>query len=111
LHVSPHVPFVHVAVPSAVGQAFAHPPHDSMLVVSSTQPPLHALVGKGQVVAVTQAPFSQSCPAPHDVLHEPHVAEVLKSASHPFAGLPSQSARPAGHDPTAHAPDLHVIVT
>jgi hypothetical protein len=110
MHVRPHLPFVHVAVPPAAVHALPHLPHDSGLVLSLTQPPLQAVVGKGHVVAVTQEPLSQSCPAPHFVLHDPHVAEVLKSASQPFAGLPSQSSRPGGHDPTAHAPDLHVIV-
>jgi hypothetical protein len=44
-------------------------------------------------------------PLPHAFVHEPQaLPEVARFASHPFAALPSQSAKPLLHSPTPHIP-------
>jgi hypothetical protein len=45
-------------------------------------------------------------------VHDPQCETMVRSASQPFSGLPSQSAKPGAHAEAskAHAPTLHAIV-
>jgi hypothetical protein len=58
--------------------------------------------------AATQPLGAHFSPGWQTLLHEPQVAGFDRSASHPFAGSPSQSNQPGWHVPMAHAPEAQV---
>jgi hypothetical protein len=80
----------------------------------------------GSVCVFTQSPEQFMVLAPHEAPHipaehtwpagqaRPHMPQlalsVLVLASHPLAGIMSQSAMPIAHVPRAHVPALHVAV-
>jgi hypothetical protein len=60
---------------------------------------------------VPQVVPTQLAPASLQLLpQDPQEVTLVRSASHPFAESPSQSAQPGEHEPTAHAPDIQVAV-
>ena len=106
---TPHFPSMHVGVPPAAGQALSQLPQWSTFALRSvsqpsarpfTQSAWPALQLMPQVAALHVAlpPFALHC-----VVHAPHVSGFDKSASQPFLGLPSQSAKPAAHLLIAHS--------
>jgi hypothetical protein len=59
----------------------------------------------------TQLPPTHCCVLEHVRPQAPQCDALVRvSTSHPLAGLPSQSAKPAEHIPTAQRPLLHVAV-
>jgi hypothetical protein len=97
-HATPHAPQL-PSVFSAVSQPFAGLPSQLL------KPALHA--------PSSHVPLSQVAVAfglEHAVPHAPQLPSVFSVASQPFAGLPSQSLKPALHDATWQVPLLHVAV-
>jgi hypothetical protein len=91
-----------------VPHATLQPPQSVDDVFESTQRLPHVCSGGAQ--APTQPVGEQREAAPvHEVLHEVHVAGCERSASQPSDGSPLQSAQPALHEATAHAPDAEHV--
>ena len=111
LHDEPQVPAVQVAVaPIGALQACPHPPQFATLVEVSAQAPAQS-VGAEPPQTLTQPKESGVVPAgahtgvaPRQPTPQlPQCAGCERSASQPFAGLPSQSAKPTAHA-EVHAP-------
>src|SRR5580700_10087246 len=96
LQVKPHLLLAQVgwASDTVVEHPRPHPLQSLALLVVSTQVPLHSVgVAVGQ--PVTHVPAAQTGSlVVHALLHEPHMAGVVMSASQPSSGFPSQSAQP-----------------
>jgi hypothetical protein len=99
-HARPHAPQWAVLVRVSVSQPLAALPsqsanparHDAIVHV----PPAHAAVALGRL---------------HARPHIPQLVAVVRvSTSQPFAGFPSQSAKPALHAAMVHAPAAHAAV-
>jgi hypothetical protein len=96
-HTKPHVPLVQVAVPLVtLAHAVAQLPQWFGSVIGSTQLALHSN-GVGAVHDAAQlyvVPFKRQSGVgdEHIVVHDPHVAGAERSASHPSAAIPLQSA-------------------
>jgi len=58
----------------------------------SAHDPLQLVSPSGQLEA--QPLGVQTCVPPHAVVQDPHVPGLVRSASHPSVGFPSQSAKP-----------------
>jgi hypothetical protein len=61
--------------------------------------------------AIPQVPVEQDAVAfasEHEVLHAPQFVMLASDASHPFAGMPSQSPQVAWHD-GEHTPEAHAV--
>lgn len=94
-----HAPALQTGVaPGTGGHAASQRPQWALLVASSTQLPLHAVIGRAHVAVQTSpraATTLQNGVGPeHCVLHEPHVSGNESNASHPVSRLESQSAQP-----------------
>jgi hypothetical protein len=88
-------------------QTFVQLPQWFTSVVSVTQLLEQFVVEPPHVVP--QMPAEHTWPPPHAFLQVPQLAtSAAVFVSQPFAGLPSQSANPGWHAPSAHAPDEHV---
>ena len=91
------------AQPWPFGQAGQWPPPQST--------PVSAPSCTRSVQSETQVlPAAQRKPAPQSLLHEPQWDGEARSASQPFDGSPSQSAKPGMHAPVMHEPPEHVPV-
>ena len=119
-----------LAVPSQSAKPALHPPtthrldeHALTLTLASEHRAPHAPQLAGSEAVLTQSPEQSVVPETQEVAQLPAVqtwpeaqvvAQVPQCAlspltlvSHPFAGLPSQSANPAAHMPSVHAPATH----
>jgi hypothetical protein len=118
LHMIPHAPFVHVAVPPVELHGRPHPPQCIGLVlvlVSHDWLPSQSAVGIAQSPAIPQPPLTHTDMRPaggvQRIPHRPQWATVvLMLASQPLAGSPSQSSKPTLHVPTRHCPITHALV-
>jgi hypothetical protein len=90
--------------------ALPHVPQFALLVRVSVSQPLAAFASQlpkfGRQVESWQTPAEQAAVPlanAHALMHEPQrFGSVFRFASHPFAGLPSQSAYGALQEPMAH---------
>ncbi len=113
-----HEPATHTvpAFANCVGEhAVLHPPQwlGSLEIADSHPLALDPsqLPYPGSHAPIAQAPPAQpalACAKPHAVEQAPHRAgSAVRFASHPFAGLPSQSAKPVRHGPSEQTPATH----
>jgi len=87
-------------------QSALHEPQARGLLARSRQAPAQLVFGEAHVET---HPVDKHCsPEEHAMLHAAHVDGLMRSASHPFVGSPSQSARPGAHSEYAHAPALQI---
>jgi hypothetical protein len=109
--VVPHAAEVHVAtVPGGDGQTVPQTPQLAGSLDLSVHLLPHFASGSVQVAVHPVGPQT-GVPPEHDVPQAPHVAALARSASQPFAGLPSQSAHPALQLTISQAPcALHCAV-
>lgn len=104
----------HVVEPpeQRVSQSAAHPRKQEPVVHSHAPPPVAQpevhVEPDGQ--SPVHAPMSQVCPGEHAVVQLPHVAVARRSASQPFASMPSQSSNDVLHELMEHAPAMHDAV-
>jgi len=101
---APHVPLEHVG--TTPGQVVPQAPQWLGSVARLAQLPLQ-LVNGGWHAAAVQAPALHTCPAAHFTLHAPHVAGLVRSASHPSDTMPLQSAQP-GQQVSLQAPPAQI---
>lgn len=107
-----HVPPVHVF---GLAQALPHAPHDAADVSRFVSQPLVAIVSQSAKRAlqlpISQTPLEQAAVAfatVHTFVQPPQcIGSPSRSASQPFAALPSQSANPRLHV-NPQAPAVHV---
>src|SRR5262245_40193384 len=111
----PHMPSTQLGVPPAVGQAFGQLPQCSTLMfVSVSQPSERPLMQSSRPVSQTIAhsPKALHSATPPLVLQTvsqlPQVVGLDRSASQPFAGSPSQSAKPELQSTISHTPEAQV---
>jgi hypothetical protein len=91
----------------ASAHAVAHAPQWLTSVVSFAQLPEQFVSPAPHVVP--HEPEEQTWPPPHAALHAPQLPlSACVFTSHPFAGLPSQSAKPAAHAPITQPPVAQV---
>jgi hypothetical protein len=84
-------------------QALVHEPQWLTSVVSFTQAPVQFVRPLPQVVVHT--PLEHTVPPGHTLPHDPQLPPLARTlTSQPFAGLPSQSAKPGLQVPIAHVP-------
>jgi hypothetical protein len=109
-HVAPQVDALHAGAPLATaGHATPHAPQCDALLRVSTHAPLHAVSPAAQ--GIMQKPAAHTRPAAHARPQPPQcAASVLVFASHPSAAARLQSAKPAAHAPTTHAPAAQACV-
>jgi hypothetical protein len=114
LHAKPHTPPAHVALPLA--GAVQTCPHDPQLDASVARlvqlaPHIVGIEPPHPLTHMNDDPVRwHSGAAPEQlVVHDPQCGACERSASHPFAGLPSQSPKPALHE-TPHRVPSHVAV-
>lgn len=100
--IKPHVPFVHWLCACAGAHARSHAPQSVKLFSERSQPsaglPLqsakpgrHMILPHVPAVHVAEATFASVVQL---FMQLPQLAEVVRSASQPLPGMPSQSARP-----------------
>jgi len=101
---------MHVGTPfMTMGQGVVQLEQWSAFDVTSTHEPLQFV--RFGPHAVVQTRWLHTWLLMHGVVHPPQCAKSLVvSISQPFAGCPSQSARPISHMPTAHAPAWQIAV-
>ena len=100
-------PPTHAGIPLAIAHAVAHPPQCAASVCVFDSQPLAALMSQSAKPALhapnTHAPPTQDALAlltAHTLPHAPQFAALVRvSASQPFAGWLSQSAKPSLHAP------------
>jgi hypothetical protein len=107
LHVYVHWPAVQALLLFAtVGQAMLQPPQWFSLVAGSTHsaPQRRGAVVGQPVVHANEAPLGAQtgAVAGQTALHAPQLVAFERSASQPFAGFLSQSAKPGSHAAIAH---------
>jgi hypothetical protein len=116
LHVIPHCPTVHCAVPPAVEHPVAHVPQCAGSVCRFTSHPLFGFPSQSPspgLHAMEHAPLLQSgvpvLPS-HFLPHVPQLFTSLTSGvSQPLSAFPSQSPNPDEHT-TLQCPSMHVAV-
>jgi hypothetical protein len=94
-------------------QTTSHPPQllGSLAVLAQNAAGAAPQVARGAAQVVPQAPREHTWPAAQVVPQAPQPAlSVRVSTSQPFAGLPSQSEKPAAQAITAQAPTAQVAV-
>lgn len=113
-----HTPPAHPAVPPEVEHCAPQPPQWFTSVKMVTSHPFAAIPSQSAYPAAhaptPQRPAAQApvaCAGAHAIPHVPQCAPLVAvSASHPFAAIPSQSAKGAVHPATLQAPPAHAEV-
>jgi hypothetical protein len=123
LHTRLQTPPAQLAVPPALGHTLPHRPQWLVLVkIVVSQPSagfeLQSLLSRGHASATPQVLAAQAATAPtggggHTAVGPVHAPQWLMSpiavfTSQPFAGLPSQSAKPVLQVPRMHTPPAQV---
>jgi hypothetical protein len=93
---------------ASAGQLVWQLPQCEGLLFASMQELPHWVSPAGHVDK--QPPLAQTCPLLQVTEHDPQCATSDRSVSQPFAGLPSQSARPGAHVFAAQKPPWQVAV-
>jgi hypothetical protein len=111
MHVPPHTPAVHVAVPFITGGHAVQVPQCERSFVRLASQPLDAMPSQSPNPVLQVNPHAPAVHVAvelggvgHAMPHAPHEVTVLSEVSHPFEAMPSQLPKPAVHGPSEHAP-------